>query len=91
MKTKYTSIILLACLLVFPLIASAKSDSSHLNRLRAQVGRALVEADVNTWQMVLPYYTPDVEYSDPVVQIHGIDQMAQFLGQFFASSPDLVT
>jgi hypothetical protein len=40
---------------------------------------------------VLPYYTNDIEYHDPIVDIYGIEQMTGFLYQLLGASPDLVT
>jgi hypothetical protein len=71
--------------------AKAESDSSHINRVRKAIGRELIEVQSANWPNVLQYYTADVEYHDPIVTIHGIDMMAEFLARLFDSSPDLVT
>jgi hypothetical protein len=84
---------LLACALTL-LLASSDAEASSLGRLhreRLEVGRALIEAQSSNWQAILPYYTADIEYHDPVVDIYGIDEMTEFLGRLFASSGDLVT
>lgn len=76
------------------LLVSADAHANSLGRLhrdRLEVGRALIEAQSSNWQSILPYYTADIEYHDPVVDIYGIDMMAQFLGRLFGSSGDLVT
>lgn len=61
----------------------------HLRRL--QVGRELLEVQFSNVAEVLPYYTEDIEYHDPIVDIYGIDQMTGFLYQLLGASPDLVT
>jgi hypothetical protein len=81
----------LTCILLLPLAASAKSNSSHLNRERLEVGRALVEVTIDNLESVIPYYTYDIEYHDPIVEIHGIEDMAEFLYRLFGSTPDLIT
>ena len=87
-----TSVVLICVALVLvPLAASAESDNSWLNRARKRIGRELVEAQSTTWPSVLKYYTNDVQYNDPVVTIDGKDMVAEFLGRFFANSPDLIT
>lgn len=76
------------------LLVSADAHATSLGRLhrdRLEVGRALIEAQSSNWQSILPYYTADIEYHDPVVDIYGIDMMTQFLGRLFGSSGDLVT
>jgi hypothetical protein len=85
------TVVLVLAALLLPMVASAESDSSWLNRARKRIGRELVEAQSTTWPSVLRYYTYDVEYNDPVVTIQGRDMVAEFLGRFFANSPDLIT
>ena len=51
----------------------------------------MLEVQNVDWTTLLPYYTDDIEYHDPIVDIYGIDMMTQFLGRLFGSSPDLVT
>jgi hypothetical protein len=58
---------------------------------RLAVGRELIEVQSSNWPEVVPYYTDDIEYHDPIVDIYGIDMMAGFLGQLFTSSSNLVT
>jgi hypothetical protein len=72
-------------------MAVGESDSSRINQERMAVGRALVEVQSTNWPSVLPYYTVDIEYHDPIVTIHGLDLMSEFLARLFASSPELVT
>jgi hypothetical protein len=84
---------LLACALTL-LLASSDAEATSLGRLhreRLEVGRTLIEAQSSNWQAILPYYTADIEYHDPVVDIYGIDMMTEFLGRLFTSSGDLVT
>lgn len=71
--------------------ASAKSNSSHLNRERLEVGRALVEVTYENLDSIIPYYTGDIQYFDPVVEINGIGEMTEFLYRLFGSTPDLIT
>ncbi|MEZ4388916.1 MAG: nuclear transport factor 2 family protein [Candidatus Krumholzibacteriia bacterium] len=93
MRTYIKPMVILVCILVIlSAAASAEADDSRwLHQQRLAVGRALVEAQSTSWPAVLPYYTDDIEYHDPIVEIHGIDMMAEFLGRLFGSSPDLVT
>jgi len=70
------------------------SDISSLIRLRRdrlEIGRALVEINAANWQSLLPHYTDDYEYHDPIVDIYGFDTLVPFFARLFASSPDLVT
>ena len=82
---------LLVCVMVLPFMAIAESDSSHINKVRKAIGRELVEVQSSNWADVLPYYTDDIEYHDPIVTINGVDEMAEFIGRLFFSTPDLVT
>lgn len=93
MKKAIGTTALLSCALLL-LLVSADAQASGLGRLhrdRLEIGRALIEAQSSNWQSILPYYTADIEYHDPVVDIYGIDMMAQFLARLFTSSGDLVT
>jgi len=74
-----------------PLTGEAKSDSSRINKERKAVGRAFIEVQSSNWPAILPYMTEDFEYHDPVVDIYGVETMAEFLARMFASTPDLVT
>ena len=85
-----TSLAAIALLLV-PLLASAESDSSRINQERKAIGRQLLEVQSTNWPSVLQYYTDDIEYHDPIVDIEGIDTMTEFLARLFESTPDLVT
>ena len=59
--------------------------------MQKEIGRQLIEVQSTNWPFVLDYYTEDIEYHDPIVDIDGIGEMTLFLAQLFASSPDLVT
>ena len=85
------SAILVSMMMMLAMTASAESDSSRINRERKAIGRELIEVQSTNWPAVLQYYTQDIEYHDPIVDIQGLDVMAEFLGRLFASSPDLVT
>jgi hypothetical protein len=69
----------------------AAADSRDLDDERLAIGRALIEVQSDNWPSILPYYTDDIEYHDPIVDIFGLATMGEFLGRLFASSPDLVT
>jgi hypothetical protein len=82
-----------------PLVDSPVSDKYgrgirsliRLRRDRLEIGRALVEINASNWQSLLPYYTDDYEYHDPIVDIYGFDTLVPFFARLFASSPNLVT
>ncbi|MEJ2385393.1 MAG: nuclear transport factor 2 family protein [Xanthomonadales bacterium] len=82
---------LVVCITLLPLAASAKSNSSKLNKERLEVGRALLEVTADNVAEILPYYTDDIEYHDPIVDIYGIGEMEPFLFQLFGATPDLIT
>ena len=68
----------------------SKDDSLEQERL--EVGRALLEMQASDVDDFLPYYTDDVEYHDPIVDINGIQYMTAFLNQLIiGASPNLVT
>ena len=81
----------LLCIVLLPLAASAESNSSRLNRDRLEVGRALIEVTLDNLDSVIPYYTVDIEYHDPIVDVYGIGDMTEFLYRLFGSTPDLIT
>ncbi|MBN2564362.1 MAG: nuclear transport factor 2 family protein [Candidatus Eisenbacteria bacterium] len=90
-KLRTLSAVLAMIMLVLPLMASAESDMSWLNRRRAEIGHALVEINAQNWTSLLQYYADDIHYQDPIVTIEGIETMTEFLGRLFAGGPDLVT
>ena len=89
---KHIGILLVFTFMVLlPLAAQAKSNSSNLNKERLEVGRLLLEVTAEQVPDILPYYTYDIEYHDPIVDIYGIEDMSAFLFQLFGSTPNLVT
>ena len=88
-KITVTTLLLAAGLLLIPALAGAGRPQLYQERM--EVGRALLEVQSTNVAAVLPYYTDDIEYHDPIVDIYGIEEMTAFLFQLFGSSPDLVT
>ena len=68
-----------------------KGSPLKLRRERLEIGRALIESNGANWQSLMPYYTEDYEYHDPIVDIYGLDALVPFFARLFASSPDLIT
>jgi hypothetical protein len=68
-----------------------KGSPLKLRQERLKIGRALIESSNASWQSLLPYYTEDYEYHDPIVDIYGLDTLVPFFERLFASSSDLVT
>jgi hypothetical protein len=63
-----------------------------LHARRLKIGRALLEMQAPDVAELLPYYTEDIEYHDPIVDINGIQDMTAFLNQLIiGASPNLVT
>ena len=93
MKRLLLTSVLLTCtvMMLLPAVASAEDKFFGLRAQRLAVGRALLEVQSTNWPEVIPYYTDDIEYHDPIVDIYGIEQMTGFLAQLLGSSPDLVT
>jgi len=85
------SLLLAAVIMLLTTVAGAESDMSRINRERMVIGRALLEMQSDNWPALLSYYTDDIEYHDPMVDVNGIGMMSEFLARLFASSPDLVT
>lgn len=72
--------------------ACSNDSSPKLHQMRLEVGRALLEVQAPDVDKVLPYYSDDIEYHDPIVDINGIEEMTAFLNQLIIeSSPNLVT
>ena len=74
-----------------PLVLPEEDQIRIYDQERLEVGRALLEVQFTNVAEVLPYYTEDIEYHDPIVDIYGIEQMTEFLYQILGASPDLVT
>lgn len=92
-RTK-TGILTLITLLVMMLLilGCSEDDAPSLDDQRMVVGRALLEVQAPEVNEILPYYTEDIEYHDPVVDIFGIQDMTTFLNKLILeSSPNLVT
>jgi len=93
MKKLLGPIVLFTLALTFlsiPFDAEA-GNAGRLYREQMEVGRALIEVQSTNLPSIIPYYTDDIEYHDPIVDIYGIETMTAFLFQLFGSSPDLVT
>lgn len=97
MKTYSLTFALMAVIFTLVGITSCSDDDSgseasdlHIERL--EVGRALLEVQAPQVAEVLPYYTADIEYHDPIVDVFGIEDMTTFLNKLILeSSPNLVT
>lgn len=90
-KLSRTFVTIVSVFMLIPMTGHSESDSSRINRERKAIGRALIEVQSANWPSVLPYYTDDIEYHDPIVDIQGIDMMTEFLARLFGSTPNLVT
>ncbi|WP_430934226.1 nuclear transport factor 2 family protein [Saccharicrinis sp. 156] len=72
--------------------ACSNEDLHQLHQERLDIGRALLEVQAPNVAEVLPYYTDNIEYHDPIVDIYGIQDMTAFLNQLIiGASPNLVT
>jgi hypothetical protein len=93
MKKLLASLVCLVCTLsLLPVLSdAAAAGQPQLYQERLEVGRALIEVQSSNLPTILPFYTEDIEYHDPIVDIYGIEAMTGFLFQLFGSSPDLVT
>ncbi|MGL5563008.1 MAG: nuclear transport factor 2 family protein [Tannerellaceae bacterium] len=70
----------------------SNDEEKRLNNERMKVGRLLLEVQAPQVAEAIPYYTDDIEYHDPVVNIKGINDMTAFLNQLIVgASPNLVT
>jgi len=88
---KFISALALIASIVTILSTQAEAGRPQLYQQRLEVGRALLEVQSTNVAEVLPYYTDDIEYHDPIVDIYGIQEMTGFLYQLLGASPDLVT
>ena len=68
----------------------AESPMSQLNRQRLEIGRMIVEQKAPL-QDVLPFYTDDFEYYDPVIAIKGKADMQEFLTDVISIQPGFFT
>lgn len=86
-------LVIVASILLLPGVAVSESNSSHLNKERLKVGRALLEVTSDNVGEIIPYYSDDIEYHDPIVDVYGIVEMADFLYRLFGpgATPDLIT
>jgi hypothetical protein len=91
MKKLILTLGIFVAITLLPLTASAESNSSDLNKERLEVGRALIEVTLGNLDSIIPYYTDDIEYHDPIVDVYGIGDMTEFLYRLFGSTPDLIT
>lgn len=73
-----TTLWLVAALMIAPSLAGAGQPQLYQERLA--VGRALLEVQSANLPSILPYYTDDIEYHDPIVDIYGFGPMVHFLG-----------
>jgi len=55
------------------------------------VGRQLVAINAGNYTEVFPYFAPNYEYHDPIVNIYTPDTMAMFLDSLFVASSNLIT
>jgi len=83
-------VLLVSVLMLIFLPALASAGQPQLYQERLEVGRALLEVQFANVEEVLPYYTDDIEYHDPVVDIYGIGQMTGFLYRLLGAG-DLLT
>jgi len=82
-------VVLATSIVILP--APAYAGRPQLAQQRLEVGRALLEVQSTNVGEVLPYYTDDIEYHDPIVDVYGIEAMTGFLYRLLGASPDLVT
>lgn len=97
MKKFIQAMAVLSGIIIILIIQACSNDDSNDDSLRLyedrlEIGRALLEVQASNIEEVLPYYTNDIEYHDPIVDINGIQDMTAFLNQLIAgASPNLVT
>lgn len=95
-KFTYVFTVLTAIITLLTTQACSDNDSDdnaeQLHQDRLEIGRALLEVQAPNVEEILPYYTDDIEYHDPIVDINGIEDMTAFLNQLIIeASPNLVT
>ncbi|WP_299582973.1 nuclear transport factor 2 family protein [uncultured Sunxiuqinia sp.] len=96
MKKFIHAFAVLAGIIILITQSCSKDDSkdhwARLHQERLEIGRALLEVQAPNVAEILPYYTDDIEYHDPIVDINGIQDMTAFLNQLIiGASPNLVT
>jgi len=93
MRRLVTCTAILACILVLtPVLASPKGYGlGRLRQDRLEIGRGMLEVQNVDWTTLLCYYSDDIEYHCPIVDVYGIEMVTEFLGRLYGSSPDLVT
>lgn len=96
MKNYYLTTTMLLAIILSLISQGCSDDDSNDDALlyqeRLEVGRALLEMQAPDVNDALPYYTEDIEYHDPIVDIYGIQDMTEFLNRLILSaSPNLVT
>ena len=68
--------------MILPIHANAGRPQLYQQRL--EVGRALLEMQSTNVAEALPYYTDDIEYHDPIVDIYGIEERGYLKSGYFA-------
>jgi len=89
MKKSIQALLLLVSIVTL-LPVQLYAGQPQLYQERLEVGRALLEVQFANVEEVLPYYTDDIEYHDPVVDIYGIEDMTGFLYRLLGAG-NLVT
>jgi hypothetical protein len=80
----------LFAIIIMVLSNQTNAGQPQLYQERLEVGRALLEVQFANVEEVLQYYTDDIEYHDPIVDIYGIEDMTGFLYQLLGAG-DLLT
>ena len=88
--------LLLACtFMLFAVVDDAQAGRQNklcqLRQDRLEIGRGMLEVQNVDWTTLLGYYSDDIEYHCPIVDVYGIEMVTEFLGRLYGSSPDLVT
>jgi hypothetical protein len=88
--------LLLACtFMLFAVVDDAQAGRQNklcqLRQDRLEIGRGMLEVQNVDWTTLLQYYSDDIEYHCPIVDVYGFEMLTEFLGRLYGSSPDLVT
>ena len=88
-----TTTALIACaIMLLPVVDDAEAGGLRsLRQDRLEIGRGMLEVQNTDWTTLLRYYADDIEYHDSIVDVYGLDNLTQFLGRLYGSSPNLVT